>query len=70
MKMIQLKKKKSYLFEYKIGGNYLKVISNKKKQEEKWKKWANISPDSTIVVFSKNIICFGWIKKTFKSSIK
>ena len=47
------KEKKVYFLEYKLGGNGLTVINNEKKKEENWKKWANISPDSTIVLYSK-----------------
>ena len=64
------KEKKEYLFEYKIGGNYLEVISNKKKKEEKWKKWANISPDSTIVVFSKKYNINWMDKENFLKAVK
>ena len=64
------KEKKEYLFEYKIGGNYLEVISNKKKKEEKWKKWANISPDSTIVVFSKKYNIYWMDKENFLKAVK
>ena len=59
------KEKKSYLFEYQIGANSLKVISNEKKKDEKWKRWANISPDSTLVVFSKNFNLFWMDKENF-----
>ncbi len=64
------KEKKEYLFEYKIGGNSLKVLNNEKKKEEKWKKWANISPDSTIVVFSKNYNLFWMDKKNFLKAVE
>ena len=64
------KEKKEYLFEYKIGSNFLKLINNKKKKEEKWKKWANISPDSTIVVFSKKYNLFWMDKENFLKAVE
>lgn len=63
------KEKKSYLFEYQIGANSLKVISNEKKKDEKWKRWANISPDSTLVVFSKNFNLFWMDKENFLKAV-
>ena len=45
--------KKVYHLEYRLGGNGLTIIDNKK-EEKKWKNWANIAPDSSIVLFSKN----------------
>ena len=62
--------KKVYHFEYKLGGNSLKVIDNKKKGKEDWKKWANIAPDSSVVLFSKNFNVFWMDKANFLKAIK
>lgn len=62
--------KKVYHLEYKLGGNSLTIISNKKKDDEKWKKWATISPDSTIVLFSKNYNLFWMDKANFLKAVK
>ncbi|NMH87197.1 S9 family peptidase [Flavivirga algicola] len=62
--------KKVYHLEYKLGGNSLTVIDNKKKEKEPWKKWANISPDSTIVLFSKNYNLFWMDKANFLKAVK
>ena len=50
---IKSKSKKVYHLEYKLGSNGLRIISNKRKPIKKWNKWANIAPDSTIVLYSK-----------------
>ena len=62
--------KKVYHLEYKLGGNGLIVIDNKKKEEEKWKKWANIAPDSSIVLFSKNFNIHWMDKANFLKAVK
>ncbi len=62
--------KKIYHLEYKLGGNSLTIIDNKKKEKEPWKKWANISPDSTIVLFSKNYNLFWMDKANFLKAVK
>ncbi|WP_034043165.1 S9 family peptidase [Wocania ichthyoenteri] len=61
---------KVYHFEYKLGGNGLAVIDNKKEEDKKWKKWANISPDSTIVLFSKNFNLYWMDKENFLKAVK
>lgn len=61
---------KVYHFEYKLGGNGLTVIDNKKEEDKKWKKWANISPDSTIVLFSKNFNLYWMDKENFLKAVK
>ena len=61
---------KVYHFEYKLGSNALIVIDNKKEKEKKWKKWANISPDSTIVLFSKNFNLYWMDKANFLKAVK
>ena len=45
--------KKVYQLEYVLGSNKLDIISNNRKPIKKWERWANISPDSSIVVYSK-----------------
>ncbi|TGV04233.1 S9 family peptidase [Flavivirga rizhaonensis] len=62
--------KKVYHLEYKLGGNSLTIIDNKKKEKEPWKKWATISPDSTIVLFSKNYNLFWMDKANFLKAVK
>ncbi len=62
--------KKVYHLEYKLGGNSLTIINNKKKEKEPWKKWATISPDSTIVLFSKNYNLFWMDKANFQKAVK
>ena len=57
--------RKIYYFEYKLGGNGLTIVNNKKKPVESWKKWANIAPDSTIVLFSKNYNLYWMDKENF-----
>ncbi len=61
---------KVYHFEYKLGGNGLTVVDNKKEEDKKWKKWANISPDSTIVLFSKNFNVYWMDKENFLKAVK
>ena len=61
---------KVFHFEYKLGSNALIVIDNKKEKEKKWKKWANISPDSTIVLFSKNFNLYWMDKANFLKAVK
>ncbi|PCH73141.1 MAG: S9 family peptidase [Flavobacteriaceae bacterium] len=62
--------KKIYHLEYKLGGNGLTILDNKKEGEKKWKKWANIAPDSTIVLFSKNFNLFWMDKENFLKAVK
>ena len=62
--------KKVYHLEYKLGGNGLTIINNKKKEKEDWKKWANIAPDSSIVLYSKNYNLYWMDKPNFKKFIK
>ena len=64
------KEKKVYFLEYKLGGNGLTVINNEKKKEENWKKWANISPDSTIVLYSKKFNLYWMDKENFLKAVK
>jgi len=62
--------KKVYHFEYKLGGNGLTIIDNKKKEKQEWKKWANIAPDSSIVLFSKKFNIHWMDKKNFLKAVK
>ncbi|WP_405609945.1 prolyl oligopeptidase family serine peptidase [Polaribacter sp. Asnod1-A03] len=62
--------KKVYHLEYKLGGNGLTIIDNKKKEKESWKRWANIAPDSSIVLYSKNYNLYWMDKVNFKKFIK
>ncbi len=61
---------KVYHLEYKLGGNKLTVIDTEKEKEKKWEKWANIAPDSTIVLFSKNFNLFWMDKENFLKAVK
>jgi len=62
--------KKVYHLEYKLGGNGLTIIDNKKEEKEEWKKWANIAPDSSIVLYSKKYNLYWMDKENFKKFIK
>ncbi|QTD39138.1 DPP IV N-terminal domain-containing protein [Polaribacter batillariae] len=62
--------RKVYHLEYKLGGNGLTIIDTKKPKKKPWKSWANISPDSTIVLYSKNYNLYWMDKKNFKKFIK
>ncbi|REE08003.1 dipeptidyl aminopeptidase/acylaminoacyl peptidase [Winogradskyella pacifica] len=61
---------KVYHFEYRLGGNGLTIISNKKKEKEDWKKWANIAPDSSVVLFSKHYNLYWMDKENFLKAVK
>ena len=62
--------KKVYHFEYRLGANRLTVLDNEKKEKEPWKRWANIAPDSSIVLFSKNFNIFWMDKANFLKAVK
>ncbi|MBA10663.1 MAG: S9 family peptidase [Flavobacteriaceae bacterium] len=62
--------KKTYHFEYKLGSSNLTVIDNKKEEKKEWEKWANIAPDSSIVIFSKNFNLFWMDKENFLKVVK
>ncbi len=66
----QKKEKKVYHLEYRLGGNGLTILDNKKKKKQDWKKWANIAPDSSIVLFSKNFNIYWMDKENFKKAVK
>lgn len=61
--------KKVYHLEYRLGGNGLTILDNEKK-ENKWKRWANIAPDSSIVLFSKNFNIFWMDKANFLKAVE
>ncbi|WKD85588.1 Prolyl tripeptidyl peptidase [Polaribacter huanghezhanensis] len=61
--------KKVYHLEYRLGGNGLTIIDNEK-EEKKWKNWANIAPDSSIVLFSKNFNIHWMDKANFLKAVK
>ncbi len=62
--------KKVYFLEYKLGGNSLTIVNTKKEEEKPWEKWANISPDSTIVLFSKNHNMYWMDKANFLKAME
>jgi dipeptidyl aminopeptidase/acylaminoacyl peptidase len=62
--------KKTYHFEYKIGGNGLQIVDTKKKIKKDWEKWATIAPDSSIVVFSKYHNLYWMDKSNFLKAVK
>ena len=61
--------KKVYHLEYKLGDNKLTIIDNKK-EDEKLKRWPNIAPDSSIVLFSKNFNLYWMDKENFLKAVK
>jgi dipeptidyl aminopeptidase/acylaminoacyl peptidase len=61
---------KVYHFEYVLGSSSLNLLSNKKKEKEDWKKWANIAPDSSIVLFSKQFNLYWMDKDNFLKATK
>ena len=67
---IKSKSKKVYHLEYKLGSNGLRIISNKRKPIKKWNKWANIAPDSTIVLYSKKHNLYWMDKANFLKAVK
>ena len=64
------KNKKVFHFKYVLGSNNLTLISNDRKPKENWKKWANISPDSTIVFFSRKFNLYWMDKANFLKAVK
>ena len=64
------KNKKVFLFKYVLGGNNLKLINNKRAPKGDWKKWANVSPDSTIVLYSKKFNLYWMDKENFLKAVK
>ena len=64
------KEKTVYHFEYTLGSNGLRVLSNEKAPKEDWKKWANIAPDSSIVFFSRKFNLYWMDKENFLKAVK
>lgn len=64
------KEKKVYHLEYRLGSNSLKILSTEKKKKEPWKLWANISPDSSMVLFSKNHNLYWMDKENFLKAVE
>ncbi|MGJ8759508.1 MAG: DPP IV N-terminal domain-containing protein [Polaribacter sp.] len=62
--------KKTYHLEYKLGGKGLKIIDTKKRERKPWQRWANIAPDSSVVLYSKNYNLYWMDKVNFKKFIK
>ena len=62
--------KKTYHLEYTLGGTGLKIIDTKKQEKKPWEKWANIAPDSSIVLYGKNHNMYWMDKINFKKFIK
>ena len=61
--------KKVYYLEYRLGSNGLTVIDNSKK-DKNFKSWANIAPDSSIVLFSKNYNVYWMDKENYLKAVK
>ena len=62
--------KKTYHLEYKLGGKGLTILDTKKPKKKPWEKWANIAPDSSIVLYGKNHNIYWMDKMNFKKFIK
>lgn len=64
------KEKKTYYLEYRLGGNGLTIVNTKKEDKKPWEKWANVAPDSSIVLYGKNYNLYWMDKINFKKFIK
>ncbi|WP_026775495.1 DPP IV N-terminal domain-containing protein [Polaribacter sp. Hel_I_88] len=62
--------KKTYYLEYRLGGNGLTIINTKKEEKKPWTRWANVAPDSSIVLYGKNHNIYWMDKINFKKFIK
>ena len=62
--------KKVYHLEYRLGANGLTILDTKKKEKQPWKSWANIAPDSSIVLYSKNHNVYWMDKANFLKAVK
>ncbi|WP_411766650.1 DPP IV N-terminal domain-containing protein [Winogradskyella sp. A3E31] len=61
--------KKVYYLEYRLGGNGLRVIDNSK-DDEKRIRWANVAPDSSIVLFSRKHNLYWMDKENFLKAVE
>jgi dipeptidyl aminopeptidase/acylaminoacyl peptidase len=61
--------KKVYHLEYRLGGNGLTVIDNSK-EDDKLLRWANVAPDSSIVLFSKQHNLYWMDKENFLKAVE
>ncbi len=61
--------KKVYFLEYRLGGNGLTIIDNSK-DETKRIRWANVAPDSSIVLFSKKHNLYWMDKENFLKAVE
>jgi dipeptidyl-peptidase 4 len=61
--------KKTYHLEYRLGGNGLTIIDNKK-DDEKRMQWANVAPDSSIVLFSRKNNLYWMDKENLLKAVK
>ena len=64
------KEKKVFHLEYKLGGNGLTILDTEKKKKEPWKQWANLAPDSSVVLYSKNYNLYWMDKENFLKAVK
>lgn len=64
------KEKKVFHLEYKLGGNGLTILDTEKKKKEPWRQWANVSPDSSVVLYSKNYNLYWMDKENFLKAVK
>ena len=64
------KEKKVFHLEYKLGGNGLTIVDTEKKKKEPWRQWANVSPDSSVVLYSKNYNLYWMDKENFLKAVK
>jgi dipeptidyl-peptidase-4 len=61
--------KKIFFLEYRLGSNGLTVIDNSK-DDEKRVRWANVAPDSSIVLFSKKHNMYWMDKENFLKAVE
>ncbi len=64
-----IKEKKVFYFEYNLTTSVLTELSDFKKPKHK-PQWANISPDSTLIVFGKNYNLFYMDKANYAKALK
>lgn len=61
--------KKVYHLEYRLGGNSLRVIDNSK-EDDKRLRWANVAPDSSVVLFAKRHNLYWMDKENFLKAVE